>query len=205
MRIDTTTNGKALWSIYDLISGKAYHLNPERKEVVVVDLKSASEHLKGGFSTDKLRRVIKETGMKKEVSGMSCDEYTFDLQAPNLAPQGMAFIQHDKGTVCVSQTIPEGLEVTNFVLEARKRGYIYAAGELSPSQSSLGPYFFGQQPNVLILAASSESRVDGPVMDVGAMTDFTSTTSIGEIKSDPIPDEEFQVPPDWKQKKSDFR
>ena len=105
-----------------------------------------------------------------------------------------------------SQTIPEGTEVTNFVLEAKKRGYTVAIGALSPSQSAIGPYFFGQQPNVMVLAASSESNVNGPGTELGAMTNVTTTFTMNDINSDAIPDEDFQIPPDWKQKKeSAFR
>jgi hypothetical protein len=93
MRIDSTVKGENHVFIYDLNDGKEYRLNPKQKEVIVVDLKSASERLRGGFSLDKLRRVIKETGRKREVSGMSCDEYTFDLQAPNTGPYGTVFVQ----------------------------------------------------------------------------------------------------------------
>jgi len=206
MRIDTTENGDNHVFIYDLDSGKAYRLDPKHKQVIVVDLKSASEHIKGGLLPDKLRRVIKETGNKREIGGISCDEYTFDMQAPTAPSRGGTFVQHDSGTVCVSQTIPEGTEVTNFVLEAKKRGYTVAIGALSPSQSAIGPYFFGQQPNVMVLAASSESNVNGPGTELGAMTNVTTTFTMNDINSDAIPDEDFQIPPDWKQKKeSAFR
>ena len=201
MRIDTTQNGDNHVSIYDLGSGKAYKLDSKRKRVIVVDLKSASDDIKGRFFPDKLRRVIKETGNKKEIGGMSCDEYTFDIQAPTAPSLIGILVQHDSGTVCVSQTIPEGVEVTNFVLEAKKRGYMIAMGVFSPSQSAMGSYFFGPQPNVMVLAASCESRLNSHVMEFSAMTEVTNTFTISDIRSDPIPDEDFQIPPDWKQKK----
>jgi hypothetical protein len=198
MRIDTRVNGDNHVSIYDLDSGKWYRLDPKHKQVVVVDLKFASEHIKGGFLPDKLTRVVKETGKQREIGGISCDEYSFDMQAPTAPSHRGTFVQHDSGTVCVSQTIPEGIEVTNFVLEAKKRGYTVAIGALSPGQSAIGPYFFGQQPNVMVLAASSESKVNGP--QLGVRTYVTGTFTMSDIKSDSIPDEDFQIPPDWKQK-----
>ena len=61
-----------------------------------------------------------------------------------------------------------------------------AIGAFGPTQSALGPYFFGQQPNVMVLAASSESKVNGPVTDLGAMTNVTNTFTMNDIKSDSI-------------------
>jgi len=203
MRVDTMTKGENSVSLYDLDAGKQYVFHPKRKEITVVDLKSASEHLKGGFLPEKLRRVIKETGKKGTVGALSCDEYTFDMQAPSAPSHGLLLIQHDSGTVCVSQTIPEGVEVTNFVLEAKKRGYTAAASVLSPGSSSLGPYFFGQQPNVMVLSADAETNVDSPVYTGLYMR---SKVTITEIKSDAISDEDFQIPTDWKQiKDKQFR
>src|SRR5262249_32101214 len=143
------------------------------------------------------RRVVKETGKQGTVSGFNCDEYTFDLQAPTGPSHGIQLVEHDNGTACVSEKIPEGVEVTNFVLEARKRGYTMAASFFSPTTSFLGPYFFAQQPNVIVLRADAESKV-GPT-ELGFY--LTSHLTISDIRSDVIPDEDFQIPTDWKQVK----
>jgi len=139
MRIDTARNGDSYITIYDLGSGKGYQLYPKRKEAIVVDLKSAS---KNGLSGDEFRRSIKDTGKKKEIGGRSCSEYTFDWQESASAPQyGISSEQNTNGTVCVSQTTPEGVEVASFVQKAMKRGYRVATSALSPTQSSIGSYF----------------------------------------------------------------
>jgi hypothetical protein len=206
MRIDTARNGDNFITIYDLSSGKGYQLYPKRKEAIVVDLKSASGP-PNGLSPDKLRHNLKEAGKKREIGGMSCDEYSFDLQGPYTAPgNGVAFVQNDSGTFCVSRTIPEGIEVTNFVQEAIKRGYRLAISALSPTQTSVGSYFWGQEPNMLVVAAIIESRINGPGMKSGTIANITNNFVITDIKSGSIPDEEFQIPVDWKQKKeSNFR
>lgn len=202
MRIDSTRDGENYVFIYDLESGKEYWLYPNRKEVSVRELKSSSDYMKGHLLPDKLRRVIKATGKKAEIGGVSCEEYTFDLQVPSAPSRGMSVVQHDSGTVCVSQTIPEGVEVTNFVHEAKKRGYTVAATALSPTQSPIGSYLYGPEPNVMVLAAKTESEVEG----LGIMTTITNEVIVSDIKSGPIPDEDFQIPADWKLiRKSDFR
>lgn len=207
MRIDTMRNGDSFITIYDLSSGKGYQLYPKRKEAIVVDLKSASVPL-NGRSRDEFKRSIKETGKKKEIGGMSCSEYTFDWQELNSSPgYGIVMVLNASGRFCVSQTIPEGIEVASFVQEARKRGYGVATSALSPTQSSIGSNFFGQEPNMLVVGAIIETRIKntgpGTKSETIAITD-TFTTS--EIKSDSISDEDFQIPSDWKQtKESNFK
>ena len=206
MRIDTEKDGENHVIIYDLESGKKYRLIPKRKEIAVTDLKSASEHMKGTLVPERLRRVIKPTGNKTEIGGANCDEYTFDLQVPTVPRHGTSVIQHDSGTVCVSQVIPEGIELTNFVHEAKKRSYTIAAAPLSPTQSPIGSYFYGQEPNVMVLAPDAESALEGIDMEFHAMSTIKSAVTVSDIKFEPIPDEDFQIPADWKRiKDSDSR
>lgn len=208
MRIDTTRDGNNFITIYDLNSGKGYQLYPKSKEAIVVDLKSASGP-QNGLSRDEFRRSIKETGRKKEIGGISCSEYTFDWhESAPFQPYGIATSQDTSGNFCVSEAIPEGREVASFVQEAIKRGYRVATSALSPTQSSMGSYFFGQEPNMLVVGSIIESRIKdrGPGSTSGTVATITNTFAISDIKSDPIPDEDFEIPPDWKQKKeSHFR
>jgi hypothetical protein len=147
---------------------------------------------------ESLRREMRATGKKTEIAGVSCDEYTFDLQVPTTPSPLLNTVLHDSGTVCVSQTLPEGVEITNFLHEANKRGFTAAAAALSPSLSSIGVYFYGEQPNVLVLAAKTESAVEGLPMEMRATTTTELTISVSDINSNPIPGEDFQIPADWK-------
>jgi len=207
MRIDTTRNGDNFITIYDLGSGKGYQLYPKRKEAIVVDLKSASGP-QNGRTRDEFRRSIRETGKKKETGGMSCSEYTFDWQESASAPRyGIATVLNASGTFCVSQTVPEGIEVASFVQEAMKRGYRVATSALSPTQSSIGSYFFGQEPNMLVVGSIIETRIKNTGPDRKSETiAITDTFTTSDIKSDSISDDNFQIPADWKQKQeSNFR
>jgi hypothetical protein len=185
--------------IYDLEIGKRYRLEPRQKEIFVDDLASRSKQWQSGLILQNRRRVITPTGRKSEVGGMGCDEYTFDLQAPTRPSHGMQIILHDSGTVCVSQAIPDGIEFTNFVHEAQKRGFISAAAVISPSTSPIGAYFYGEQANVLVLSAKSESAYEGGPLH--GMSVVESSMVVTAVNSDPIPEDAFQLPVDWKIKK----
>jgi hypothetical protein len=197
MRIDRTENGETRVILYDLEAGKKFLFNPKRKEVSAVDLKFASEQMKSDLVPERLRRTIRATGKKAEIAGVSCDEYAFDLQVP-LTPLRRNAVQHESGTACVSQTLLEGVEVANFLHEANKRGFTAAAAALSPSLSLVGFYFYGEEPNVLVLAANTESAVEGQLMETRAATRMEQTVSVSDIKSSPILDEDFLIPADWK-------
>src|SRR5208337_744072 len=195
-------------TIYDLSNGKGYQLYPERKEALVFDLKSASGP-PSGISPDEFKRSIKETGKKKEIGGMSCSEYKLDrLESASDPRYGIGTMMNISGKFCVSQTIPEGIEVASFVHEAMKRGYRVATSALSPTQSPIGSYFLDQQPNMLVVGSTIETRIRNtfPNMNPEPMATITDTWTTDEIKSDPIPDEDFQIPTDWKQTmQSNFR
>jgi len=195
-------------TIYDLSNGKGYQLYPERKEALVFDLKSASGP-PSGISPDEFKRSIKETGKKKEIGGMSCSEYKLDrLESASDPRYGIGTMMNISGKFCVSQTIPEGIEVASFVHEAMKRGYRVATSALSPTQSPIGSYFLDQQPNMLVVGSTIETRIRNtfPNMNPEPMATITDTWTTAEIKSDPIPDEDFQIPTDWKQTmQSNFR
>jgi hypothetical protein len=154
-----------------------------------------------------LKKVIKPTGQQLEVGGMACDEYTFDLQAPTRPTQGLSSILHDHGTVCVSQIISGGADVANYVHEAKKRGYVSAAAPCSPTPSPIGPSFFGEQTNVLVLSARTESVSETPPgLGLGAMGRVENNTTVTAIRIDLIPEETFQIPADWKVKQEpDYR
>jgi hypothetical protein len=202
MRVETLSGKESRVSIYDLETGKRIRLNPQRKEAFVLDLAPLSEHLRGSIIPTKLVRAIRPTGKKIEIVGTSCYEYAFDLQAPTSPWRGMSAILHDTGTVCVSQNIPGGVEFTNFVHEAKKRRYTAAASECSPTESQIGFYFYGEEPDVMVLSAKTESAFEsGPIFGLHGMTSVENVMSVTEINSNAIADEEFQVPADWKIKK----
>lgn len=203
MRVETLYGKKTrVIKIYDLETGKRFRLNPQRKEAFVLDLAPLSEHWRGRVIPKNLARAIHPTGNKTESLGTSCDEYTFDLQAPLAPSDRMNAILHDTGTVCVSQSISSGVEFTNFVHEAKNRGYTAAAAVCSPTVSSIGFYFYGDEPNVMVLFAKTESAYEGgPGGILHGITTVENTMSVTEISSDAIPDEEFKVPADWKIRK----
>lgn len=202
MRVDYDLGSGGDVYIYDLEAGKRYRLDAQKKEAFILDLPAESERSKVSLMFQSLRKVIKSTGKKLEVGGLACDEYTFDLQVPvRSLPQGLGMILHDHGRVCVSQVIPSGVEFASFVHEIRKRGYLPAVSTCSPSDSPIGTFFYGDQPNVLVLSVKSESvfEVD-PQIAIGVTSWVEFTKALVAVNSDPIPDEIFQIPADWKVK-----
>lgn len=201
MRVDSVRGSDTFIYVYDLEAGKRYRLDEKKHQVFVQDLAEESERLKTSLMFQNLKKVIKPTGRQLQIAGTACDEYTFDLQAPTHPSRGFSFVLHDHGTVCASQITPVGKDLINFVHEAMRRGYLVAASVCSPFASQIGPYFYGDQTNVLLLSANSESEYEGGIaLDVGGMGPSQSRMTVTTINPDPVPDEIFQIPSDWKRK-----
>ncbi len=205
MRLESGQGMPFRVTIYDLESGKRFRLSSSSKKVFVLDLGPISKSWKEEIVQNKMDRVISLSGRKYEVSGLPCDEYTFEFQSPiSLHRFESRQIAHDRGRVCLSKTVPGGAEFASFVHEARKRGYILAVAILSPTFSPIGSYFFGEEPNVMVLSAVTKFGYDslpGAQIPSTATTAIEESWTVTEIKSEPISDEDFRVPPDWKLKR----
>lgn len=202
MRVDSDNGSETHVYVYDLEAGKKYRLDEKKKQVFVTDLAKDGERMKGKVMFQSLRKVIKPTGRQLTVSGMACDEYTFDLQAPSPLWHGMNVILHDHGTVCVTQVIPAGKDVNDFIHEARKKGYLSVEMDFGPSASPIGPSFYGEQANVLVLSSTAESDYEGGVvLDVGGAGSLDTRMTVTSINVEPIADRVFEIPADWKMKK----
>lgn len=198
MRLESGQGMSSRVTIYDLESGKRFRFSPSSKEVFELDLKPVSKRWKERIIQSKIQRVIRPSGAKYEVLGLGCDEYAFDFQAPisvdGYAPKQIA---HDSGTVCLSQNIAAGAEFANFVHEAGRRGYVVAVAVLSPTFSPIGSYFFGEEPNFIVLSGVTKCGYDSLPGAQNPSSAVEDTWTVTEIRSESIPDEDFRIPHDW--------
>jgi hypothetical protein len=204
MRVDSLYGKESRVLIYNLETGKKFRLDAVRKVAFVSDLVPFSRQADGRAITAKIARSISPTGKQSEVIGKSCTEYTFELRIPHALSSGGSTLERDSGTVCVSQSIAEGLELTNFVHEAKRRDYAQAAVSLTPTNTTVdGIYFYGDEPNVVVLFAKTQTILEhGLTAALNPMPRLENTMKVTEINSDAIPDEMFQIPAGWKIKNS---
>lgn len=202
MRLEAGQGTQSRVTIYDLESGKRFRLSNSSKEVFELDLGPVSKRWKEEIVQNKMDRMIRPSGGKYEVSGISCDEFTFEFQAPiSLRGREPRQIAHDRGTVCLSVTTPAGAEFASFVHEAKKRGYVLAVAILSPTFSPIGSYFFGEEPNVMVLSAVTKFGYDSLPGAQNPSWAIEESWTVTGIRSESISDEDFRVPPDWKLKR----
>lgn len=202
LRVDVLHDGESYVSIYDLEAGKRYRLDEKNHQIFVQELAEESKREEDHLAYKVMKRVVKPTGRQLQIAGNACDEFTFDLQVPTRLGQGPTFVLHDQGTVCVSQVIPAGKDVIDFIHEAKRRDYLPATSVLSPSGPQVGPYFYGSQTNVLLLSAKSESEYEGGLAyGLPGMGSSTFEMKVTALNLDPLANEIFQIPTDWKMKK----
>jgi hypothetical protein len=196
MRIEDEASATVM--IYSVEAGKRFRFDAPKKEVFVLDLLSASKDMEDAVTQKKLSRELRPSGKKSRVAGQDCDEYTFELQAPYHSGGAPPTHLWDRGTVCVSSVAAAGSDFTSFIREAMKRGYVRAVMPISPSLSPIGPYFFGQDTNLFVLGARTESSFKSEQIPPPRIPPAERKAIITEIRSDMIPDEDFQIPVDWK-------
>ena len=201
MRLESGEGAEPRGTIYDLDSGKRFRLAPSSREVLVLDLGKVSIRWRKQVRVEQLSRQVRPSGAQREVLNLPCTEFTFDFLAPASLPNHQ--IAHDRGTVCVTDTAPAGVEFASFVHEARKRGFDLVVATLSPTFSPIGSYFWGDESNFIVLSGMTASGYDAnPGAHVESFA-YESAWMVTEISSDPIPNERFDIPNGWKQKRDD--
>jgi len=199
MRVDSLYGKESRTVIYNLETGKKFRLDVGRKEAFVSDISTSSHLASGSVITAKITRAIRPTGKQSEIIGKSCTEYTFDLRIPHALSSGGSTVERESGTVCVSQSIAECIEITNFVHEAKRRGYAQAASSWAPTSSINGIYFYGDEPNVMVLFAKTESSFEHALtVGLNPLPPIENTMKVTEINADAIPEDVFQIPAGWK-------
>jgi hypothetical protein len=187
MRVESHHGSETYISVYDLEAGKRCRLDPKHKEVFVGDLAAQSKEFEDVWLVKNMQKAFKPTGKKAEISALACDEYLFEMQAPGERYHGKQAFLHDPGAVCVSQSIPSGVEFAHFVHEAQKRGYTSVAASCSASDSPLGAYLYDERPNLMVLSAKTKSMAEGVPGKPSGMVFIETTMTVVAINSDLIP------------------
>jgi hypothetical protein len=200
MRVEFQKGSENEILLYDLDAGKRYRFDLKKQVAYELDLTTTRETWKTQIDPKAVRRLIQSTGKKASINGVSCDEYTFDLQAPIHFDIGATGIQRDYGTVCVSQDLPQGIEFTKFVHEAIARGFYAPAGICSPTQAGIGHFFYGDQPNVMVLSAETISDFRFNTSGIPTQHLVETNMDVVSVDSNPITEETFRIPKDWKVK-----
>lgn len=190
LRLETKVKSTLRVTIYDLETGKRYRPDPRHRQIFVTDLNAAAKRELEHVAVNRLKRELRATGNKREIIGSTCEEFVFELQAPSVRSS-----LRDSGTACISTTNPAGVEIANFVNEAKKRGYATAAALWSPHYSPICSFFYMGEPNTLVVSAKIESL---EVFLAGADWRMDSAATLTELSLSPISDELFRLPSDWK-------
>jgi hypothetical protein len=199
LRLDTGRESEPFVTIYDLGAGAEIVWDSKHKHGEIHDLLKQSAAARHQVPTNRIRISIQPTGNHKILLDRKCGEYAFDLGA-RATWQGSTSYEQLIGTMCISEGSPESKEVDDFVELARKQGIVFGVQDVNSPDARLRTelYFYQGVVRGLVLARSERTELAG---GNGSSSPLQWTLEVESIDTQPIPDELFVIPTDWKAKK----
>lgn len=207
MRIESQHENEAFVTIYDLDSGQEMILQPKHGVANVFNLAEESAKLERRMKD--VKSSIQPTGRKKQVLGMDCQDYKYDVQSPD--PRHMidghliASVQHVSGILCISPDAPGSQDLADFVRQLRDHNYVPGSISEETHVESESVLFLLIAPlQGLVLENSTESEVGGG-SGVGlygrAVVPNERLATVTSVTVETISESDFKVPTGWKIRK----
>ena len=204
MRIESQHEKETFVTIYDLDSGQEMILQPKHRVASVFNL--SEESIKLQRRMGELKSSIQPTGKTKQLLGMSCEEYRYDVYAPDrrhmIDGHLISTFRHQSGVLCIARDTPGSKEFANFAGQMKN----YIPGSIS-DQTSIetgSALFLLIAPlNGLVLEHAAKSEVGGGdgIGLYGSQISGERFSAVTNITFDPISSDDFLVPSGWKIRK----
>ena len=210
MRVETELQKKSLVSIFDVENQKMYVLDTKKMEAEVWDMATFSQELSSSVSVEGGSASLTPNGQTKTVAGQSADGYDVEVIVPATigGAGGMKVTVAQTGTSWIVKDAPGAAEYAAFYQSAAEKGWIFSdpnAAKGAPGQAKAMAQMFTQFARVGGLPYETEVDIkiqgDGPMAALmsrmGGVSMLTTTES---VDTNPISDDLFQVPADYKLK-----
>jgi hypothetical protein len=206
MRIESQHEKETFVTIYDLEAGQEMMLQPRRKVASVFALAEETGKLQ---RTQKfVKSSIQPTGKSKQVLGMNCEEYKYDVYAPDAqhlyAGHLIASVQRDSGTVCIARDASASKDFADFAHQLKDHGYIPGSiSDQSRIQTDTALFLLIASLDGFVLEHTAKTEIGGG-SGVGLYgTDISSErfSTVTSVSIESVPNVEFRVPDGWKIRK----
>lgn len=212
MRSDSSVLGTPTTTITDIEAQKFISINHKKKEVTVYDMAQFRQDLDKNMKTGPIEASLKPNGQTKDFAGRACTGYDMAMALPMVMGQGgpeMSMMM--AGPVFIAKGAPGSADYARFHNAAAEKGFIMSdprAAKANPSQTkgltqlykAMGdtggiPYYM--EINVKIEGGGPMAGMMNKMMGGAA---FTQTVTA--VSTDPVPDDKFTPPADYKVKES---
>ncbi len=210
MRVETALEKKTLISIFDVENQKMYVLDTKKMEAEVWDMAAFSQELSSAVSVEGVRTTLTPNGQTKTVAGQNADGFNVEVIVPATigGAGGMKLTVVQTGTSWIAKSAPGAADYAAFYQAAAEKGWIFSdpsAAKGSPGQAKAMAQMFTEFARIGGLPY--ETQVDIKVQGEGPMAALMSRmggasmlTTTDSVDTNPLSDDLFQVPPDYKLK-----
>jgi hypothetical protein len=215
-RADVETNGVTQTSITDLVAKQMVVLQHGQKTAQVYGTAGPAVSAMPKFKMPKIDASTKPTGRSRTISGAQCDEYAVTMAmnmadfsgAPGMGPEAAEMLKDVRmvidGSMWIAKSGPGVSDFVAFQRAATEGNMAAAFGVVVPGQQAGGidrllKALSGTPGLPYLTELQLKVEGSGPMVDamkqMGGMKVRNSVTS---VSTEPISDDQFQIPADYK-------
>lgn len=209
MRTDSMIGDRKQSTIFDVDGQQMIVLDHDKKEATVSDMKEVQATLQK-ITTDDMKVSLTATGKSREVAGQPCEEYELEMSGPMSVDGSTPMAITTTGPACIVKDAPGAKDYGTFYVKAAEQGFILFGdarqAQRNPGHARSMTEMYRQMAELGVpyeLEMNIKIGGEGPIAalmgKVGAMS---FTTTVKSVTEDPLEDDLFTVPSDYKIKKN---
>jgi hypothetical protein len=210
MRVDTATGKGTSTTIFDVENQKMYVFDSKDKEADVWDMGAFAQELSSAVAVGDIQASITPNGQTKTIAGQSTGGYNLAITVPATigGAGGMQVTVVQNGTTWVAKGVPGSAEYASFYQGAAEKGWIFSdprAAKGSPGQAKAMARMYGELAKLGGLPYETQMDIkvqgEGPMaMLMARMGGVSTSSTVQSVLTNPIADDLFMPPPDYKLK-----
>lgn len=211
MRMDKTSGGRQMTTIFDIDSGDVIAIDHKKKEAEIYNVNDLREQLgSAGVEADAINVEVTPRTDTRQVAGYSASGYDVRVSLSTVmgGPQGMRMTTTISGPAYLSADAPGAKDYSAFFTAALDRGFFYGDPRAAKANAGNAKGMLAAQKSMadkgipLQSTQTLQMSGDGPMAGLlSRMGGGEVTSTVTSISADPLSDDLFVVPAGYKQKR----
>jgi hypothetical protein len=206
MRAETQVGDNTFITVIDLDAQKMISLNPKKKEAEVYDLAKMRADLEKSIGAAEAKVSFAPNGQTKTVMGMSCQGYDVSISMPT-GQQGMEMTMVLAGPVWIAKGAPGFADYATFYKAAAEKGMFFSNPQQAKAQPAQAKGLAEMYRAIAGAGMPLEQEISikmegsGPLAGMMAKVgNMSMSSTVTAISTDPLGEDLFAVPGDYKVK-----